>query len=63
MNTFKLFVDNFIVYGFGGIISKIIPLIMVPIVTRLMPSSDFYGVFDLSNTLVSFSSALAIMGM
>lgn len=63
MNKFKLFVDNFIVYGFGGIISKIIPLIMVPIVTRLMPSSDFYGVFDLSNTLVSFASALAIMGM
>lgn len=50
-------------YGLGGIISKIIPLIMVPIVTRLMPSSDYYGISDLSNTVVSFGSALAVMGM
>ena len=51
------------IYGLGGIISKIIPLIMVPIVTRLMPNTDYYGISDLSNTLVSFASALAIMGM
>ena len=63
MNKLKLFVENFLVYGLGGIISKIIPLIMVPIVTRLMPSSDYYGLSDLSNTVVQFASALAIMGM
>ena len=63
MNKLKLFIENFLVYGLGGIISKIIPLIMVPIVTRLMPSSDYYGLSDLSNTVVSFASALAIMGM
>ena len=59
----KLFTENFLVYGFGGIISKIIPLIMVPIVTRLMPSSSYYGISDLSNTLVSLASSLAVMGM
>lgn len=63
MNKFKLFIENFLVYGIGGIISKIIPLIMVPVVTRLMPSSDYYGLSDLSNTVVSFASALAVMGM
>lgn len=63
LKKFKLFVENFFVYGLGGIISKIIPLIMVPIVTRLMPNSDFYGLSDLSNTLVSFGSAFAVMGM
>lgn len=63
MNKLKLFIENFLVYGIGGIISKIIPLIMVPIVTRLMPSSDYYGLSDLSNTVVQFASALAIMGM
>ena len=41
MNKFKLFVENFIVYGFGGVISKIIPLIMVPIVAKLLPSEDY----------------------
>ena len=63
MKKLKLFIENFLVYGLGGIISKIIPLIMVPIVTRLMPSSEYYGISDLSNTVVSFGSALAIMGM
>lgn len=63
MKKFKLFVENFLVYGLGGITSKIIPLIMVPIVTRLMPNSDYYGISDLSNTVVSFGSALAVMGM
>ena len=63
MNKIKLFIENFLVYGLGGIISKIIPLIMVPIVTRMMPSADYYGLSDLSNTLVSFASALAVMGM
>lgn len=59
----KLFTENFLVYGVGGIISKIIPLIMVPIVTRLMPDSSYYGISDLSNTLVSLASSLAVMGM
>lgn len=63
MNKFKLFIENFLVYGLGGIISKIIPLIMVPIVTRIMPSTDYYGLSDLSNTVVSFASAVAVMGM
>ena len=63
MNKKKLFVENFLIYGFGGIISKIIPLIMVPIVTRIMPNSYFYGINDLTNTLISFGSAIGIMGM
>jgi O-antigen/teichoic acid export membrane protein len=63
MNKFKLFIENFLVYGLGGIISNIVPLIMVPIVTRIMPSSDYFGISDLSNTVISFGSAIAIMGM
>lgn len=55
--------ENIIVYGFGGILSKLIPLLMVPIVTRLMPDSSYYGISDLSNTLVQFGSYLAVMGM
>ena len=50
-------------YGFGGIISKAIPLVMVPIVTQIMPSTEYFGISDLSNTVVAFGSAIAIMGM
>ena len=63
MNKFKLFMENMIVYGIGGVISKIVPLIMVPIVTRLMPNSSYYGISDLSNTIISLASAIAVMGM
>lgn len=63
MNKLKLFIENFLVYGLGGIISKLVPLIMVPIVTRIMPTTDYFGISDLSNTVVSFASAIAVMGM
>ena len=63
MRKFKLFVENILVYGIGGIISKLIPLIMVPIVTRLMPDTTYFGLSDMSNTVVQFASAIAVMGM
>lgn len=63
MKKARLFIENFLVYGLGGIISKIIPLIMVPFITRLMPNSIYFGLSDLSNTIISFASSLAIMGM
>ena len=63
MNKLKLFIENFLVYGLGGIANKVIPLIMVPIVTRLMPGTEYYGISDLSNTLVQLCSAVAVMGM
>lgn len=62
-SKFKLFIENFLVYGLGGIISKIIPLIMVPIITRIMPSTEYFGISDMSQTIISFGSALAVIGM
>ena len=44
MSKLKLFIENFLVYGLGGIISKIIPFVMIPIITRLMPSTDYFGI-------------------
>lgn len=63
MKKVKLFLENFLVYGFGGMISSVISLIMVPIITRLMSDSSYYGISDMSNTIVSFASSLALMGM
>lgn len=59
----KLFLENFFVYGLGGMISKFIPLIMLPIITRLYPNTEYMGLNDLSTSFVSFSSALAVCGM
>lgn len=63
MNKLRLFLENFLVYGVGGIISKIIPVIMIPLITRLMPDTSSFGISDMCTTVVSFGSALAIMGM
>nr|MCR4690780.1 oligosaccharide flippase family protein [Lachnospiraceae bacterium] len=63
MNKLKLFIENFLVYGLGGIVSKIVPFVMLPIITWIMPDKGYFGISDLSNTVVQFGSAIAIMGM
>lgn len=62
-NRGKLFIENFLVYGLGGTISKFIPMIMLPIITRLYPNSEYVGLNDLSTTFISFAAALALCGM
>ena len=59
----KLFIENFVIFGIGGVINKMIPLIMLPIITRLMPDTAYFGISDLSNTVVQFGSAMAVIGM
>ncbi|MBP5598278.1 MAG: polysaccharide biosynthesis C-terminal domain-containing protein [Pseudobutyrivibrio sp.] len=63
MNKLKLFIDNFLVYGIGGLISKLIPLIMISIITWLLPNTDYTGINDMSNTIIQFACAFAILGM
>lgn len=58
----KLFIENFLVYGLGSIISSAIPFVMLPIITRLMPNSYYYGINDLIMIIISFGAALAVMG-
>lgn len=64
MNKKKLIFDNFLVYGLGQITYKIIPFLMLPVLTRIMPDSSYYiGINDLLNTLVSLMAVLGLMGM
>lgn len=63
MNRFKLFVDNFLAYGFINILNKIVPILMLPIVTRMLPNTGDYGRFDLFNMIVNFGSSFAVLGV
>lgn len=63
MNKLKLFISNFLIYGLGSIAGKIIPFVMLPIITRLMPDTRYFGLNELVVTFVSFGSAIAILGM
>lgn len=59
----KLLIENFLVYGVGSMINKIIPLVMLPIVTRLMPSTYYFGLNDMVNLTFTFGSAIVVMGL
>lgn len=62
-NRLKLFLDNFIIYGLGGMMSRLIPMLMLPVITRLYPNSEYIGLNDLNQTFISFAQALAVCGM
>lgn len=62
-NKVKLLIDNFFIYGIGSVISKIIPLVMLPILTRLYPSAEYMGLNDLVMTISYFGSAIAVLGI
>lgn len=63
MSKLKLFLENFLIYGLGGIISKAIPIIMTPVITYLMPEPFYFGLNDLTTTVSSFATYIAILGM
>lgn len=62
-NRTKLFIDNFLIYGVGGMMSKLIPMIMLPVITRLYPNSEYIGLNDLNQTFISFAHAIVLCGM
>lgn len=59
----KLFIENMLVYGIGSVIGKIIPFLMLPIITRMLPSTYYYGVSDMVDVMVSFGASFSVMGM
>lgn len=59
----KLFLENMLVYGMGGVIGKMIPFLMVPIVTRLLPDTSYFGVNDIFTLIASLGQTAVIMGM
>ncbi|PKL29122.1 MAG: polysaccharide biosynthesis protein [Spirochaetae bacterium HGW-Spirochaetae-2] len=62
-NRFRLLIENFFAYGLINVLNKIIPLLLLPVITRLLTDPADFGRFDMFNTLVSFGSALAGLGM
>ena len=59
----KLFIENFLAYGALNALDKIVPLVMLPIVTRLITDTGDYGRFEMFNTIVGFGSSFAVLGM
>lgn len=62
-NKLKLFLENFIFYGGISMLQKALPFVTLPIITKLLPDSKNYGISDMFNLIISFGSAIAILGM
>lgn len=63
MIRLKLFLENFFAYGFINILNKIVPILMLPVVTRMLPNTGDYGRFDLFNMIINFGSSFAVLGI
>ena len=63
MNKLKLFLENFIFYGGLSMLQKALPFITLPIITRLLVDPSAYGIADMFNLIISFGSALAVLGI
>ena len=60
---FKLFLENFMFYGGLSMLQKALPFITLPIITRLLVDPSAYGIADMFNLIISFGSALAVLGI
>ena len=59
----KLFLENFLAYGAINALDKIVPIVMLPVITRLLTDTPDYGRFEMFNTIVGLGSAFAILGV
>ena len=62
-NRLKLFLENFLFYGGLSMLTKALPFITLPILTRLLPDASAYGIADMFNLINSFGTAIAVLGM
>ncbi len=59
----KLFLENFLFYGGLSMLTKALPFITLPIITRMLPDASSYGVADMFNLVNSFGIVIAVLGM
>jgi len=63
MSRKKLLIENIFAYGFINILNKIVPFLLLPIITRMLPNTSDYGVYNMFSLLVGFGTPLAILGL
>ena len=63
MSRAKLFIENFFAYGFIQILNKIIPFVLLPVITRMLPNASDFGVYGMYNLIIGFGTPLVILGL
>jgi len=63
MSRKKLFIENIFAYGFINILNKIVPFLLLPVITRMLPDASDFGVYSMFTLLVGFGTPLAVLGL
>jgi len=58
----KLLVDNIIVFGLSRMMVMIVPLVILPIISRKMTDITFFGIASIATTIMTLISHIVIMG-
>lgn len=62
MSRAKLFLSNFFIYGMGNVLIKIVPFLMLPVLTRMITDPAIFGIFDLYTVVIRFCEPIVICG-
>jgi O-antigen/teichoic acid export membrane protein len=63
MSRRKLFIENIFLYGFIQVLNKIVPFLLLPVITRMLPNASDYGIYNIYSTVIGFGAPLAILGI
>lgn len=63
MSRKKLFIENIFAYGFINILNLIVPFLLLPVITRMLPNTSDYGVYNMFSLLVGFGIPMAVLGL
>lgn len=58
----RLLIKNFLSYGIMGIVAQILPMFVLPLITRLL-TPEYIGINDLFVTVISMGTQIVILGM
>src|SRR3972149_1037382 len=63
MKRGKLFIENFIIFGGINALTKVIPLIFLPIITRIIVNASDFGIFDVFLVTVNLGGTIIGLGL
>jgi O-antigen/teichoic acid export membrane protein len=63
MSRKKLFIENIFAYGFINVLNKIVPFLLLPIITRMLPDASDFGIYSMYATIVGFGTPFAVLGL
>lgn len=63
MSRKKLLINNIIAFGGINLLNKLFPLLLLPLLTRIITDPSIFGAYDVYLIIVSFGASIANLGL